>query len=116
MSDAINQKTSITNHKKSNDSVIKITICQLTILFFAYIVVLYCLSVTRRYPTQLLATERMSTVYKLKNDTFQAQCRRQIRILKLYYGNHLQLPIDNVSKDASMNRLTNSQTHRLRDA
>lgn len=45
---------------------------------------------------QLIATEKLSQVYKLKNQTFEEQCRRQIKILKLYYGKHLQIPIDDV--------------------
>lgn len=50
----------------------------------------------RQRPVQLMATEKLSEVYKLKNETFESQCRRQIRMLNLYYGDHLQLSLANV--------------------
>ncbi|XP_067937889.1 uncharacterized protein [Watersipora subatra] len=49
---------------------------------------------TKRQPIQLIATEKLSQVYKLRNETFVKQCKRQIQILKMYYGKHLQLPLD----------------------
>ena len=53
--------------------------------------------ICRHFANSLPATESLSQVYKLKNQTYIEQCQRQLKILKLYYGDHLQLPINNVS-------------------
>ena len=53
--------------------------------------------ICRHFANSLPATESLSQVYKLKNQTYIEQCQRQLKILKLYYGDHLQLPIENVS-------------------
>lgn len=61
---------------------------------------------TRVWPVQLIATQQLSQVYKLNNQTYEEQCKRQIRILKLYYGNHLQLSLDQVWEDLANSTLT----------
>lgn len=60
----------------------------------------YC-SCCRHFANSLPATESLSQVYKLKNHTFIEQCRRQIRVLQLYYGNQLDLPLTDVSQFCS---------------
>lgn len=62
----------------------------------------YDQTISRHQPLQLKATEKLSQVYKLQNHTYGEQCRRQIEILKLYYGNHLQLPINDVRCSTEM--------------
>lgn len=65
---------------------------------FSILTVLGYSNIFRHYANNLPATESLSQVYKLKNQTYIEQCKRQLTILKLYYGDHLQLPIDDVSE------------------